>query len=93
MFGRWPALAGGLALLLLPDAVQQGAGNPFLGYQWMLQSAPACGYGLACAALAFALLQEACRSGRYLFIVFAYLFVGFTLVHKAQVFLPSPTWR
>jgi hypothetical protein len=86
VFGRWPALAGGLGLLLLPDAVQQGSGNPFFGYQWMQQSAPACGYGLACAALAFALLQEACRAGRYILVVFAYLFAGFALVHKAQIF-------
>jgi len=86
VFGRWPALAGGLGLLLLPDAVQQGSGNPFFGYQWMQQSAPACGYGLACAALVFALLQEACRTGRHLLVVFAYLFAGFALVHKAQIF-------
>ncbi|MDI1335684.1 MAG: hypothetical protein PSU94_05815 [Lacunisphaera sp.] len=86
VFGRWPALAGGLALLLLPDAVQQGAGNPFLGYQWMQQSAPACGYGLACAALVFALLHEACRAGRYRLVAFGWLFVAFTLLHKAQFF-------
>ena len=86
VFGRWPALAGGLGLLMLPDAVQQGSGNPFLGYQWMLQSAPACGYGLACAAVAFALLHEACRTGRYLPVAFAYLIAGFALVHKAQIF-------
>jgi hypothetical protein len=86
VFGRWPALAGGLGLLLLPDTVQQGMGNPLFGYQWMLQSAPACGYGLASAALAFALLQEACRTGRLPLAGFACLFVGFTLLHKAQLF-------
>jgi hypothetical protein len=86
VFGRWPALAGGLALVLLPDATQHGAGNPLFGYHWMMQSAPAFGYGVACAAIAFMLLHEACRTGRYFLVALSWLFVLFTLLHKAQMF-------
>ncbi len=86
LFGRWPALAGSLALLVLPDAAQQGSGNPLFGYHWMMQSAPACGYGLACGAIVFMLLLEGCRSGRYQLVAGAYGFVLLTLLHKAQIF-------
>jgi len=86
VFGGWPALAAGVALLLLPDAVQQGAGNPFFGYHWMLQIAPAYGYGLASAAITFMLLHEACRSGLYRLVLAGWFFVLFALLHKAQVF-------
>lgn len=87
VFGRWPALAAGLALLLFPDAVQQGFGNPFFGYHWLQQVGPAGSYGVACAALALMLMLEACRTAHYRLIFFSYGFVLFTLLFKAQIFV------
>ena len=87
VFGKWPALAAGLALMLLPDAPQQGFGNPFLGYHWLQQVNPAQGYGVASAAFVFMLMLEACRTTQYRLIFLAYVFVIVTLLYKAQIFV------
>lgn len=88
IFGKWPAVAAGLAVLLLPDAFQQGFGNKFLGdYYWLQQVAPGGNYGVACAAVAFMFLFEACRTTTYRNIFFGYLFVLVTLTFKAQIFV------
>ncbi|MCV6797949.1 hypothetical protein OII53_17800 [Achromobacter ruhlandii] len=86
-FGKWPALAGALALILLPDAAQQGFGNPFLGYYWLQLIAPSLMYGVASAAVVFACLLEASRSGRLAPMLFGYFFVLVTLLYKAQIFV------
>ena len=86
-FGRWPALAGAAALILLPDAAQLGFGNPFLGYHWLQQIAPAQMYGVASAAVVFALILEGCRSGRPALALCSYFFVLATLLYKAQIFV------
>jgi hypothetical protein len=87
VFGSWPALACSLAIMLLPDATQQGAGNPFFGFQWLQQIAPAQSYGLASAALVFVFIFEACRTLQYRNILIAYFFVFATLLYKAQIFV------
>ena len=87
VFGKWPALAAGLALMFLPDASQQNFGNPFFGYHWSQQVGPAQGYGVACAALVFMLMLEACRTNQYRLIFLGYIFVFFTLLYKAQIFV------
>lgn len=86
-FGSWPALAGATALILLPDAAQQGFGNPFLGYYWLQLIAPSLMYGVASAAVVFACVLEACRSGRLTVTLFGYFFVLATLLYKAQIFV------
>ncbi|MBB1598194.1 hypothetical protein [Achromobacter sp. UMC46] len=86
-FGKWPALAGAAALILLPDAAQQGFGNPFLGYHWLQQIAPAQMYGVASAAVVFALVLESCRSSRLALVLCSYFFVLATLLYKAQIFV------
>jgi len=87
-FGKWPALAGAAALILLPDAAQQGFGNhPFLGYHWLQQIAPAQMYGVASAAVVFALVLEGCRSARLTLILCSYFFVLATLLYKVQIFV------
>lgn len=86
-FGKWPALAGAAALIVLPDAAQQGFGNPFLGYHWLQQIAPAQMYGVASAAVVFALVLEGCRSVRLTLILCSYFFVLATLLFKAQIFV------
>lgn len=87
LFGAWPAAFGALALLVLPDASQQGFGNPFMGYHWMQQIAPAGGYGVASAAMSFLLMIEACRSRRCWLIFASYAFLLVTLIFKAQIFV------
>lgn len=86
-FGPWPALAGATALILLPDAAQQGFGNPFLGYYWLQLIAPSLMYGVASAAVVFACVLEACRNGRLTMALFGYFFVLVTLLYKAQIFV------
>ena len=87
IFGHWPSLFAGLALLLLPDASQQGFRNPFMGYHWLQQVAPAGSYGVASAAMAFLLMIEACRCRRIWLVFASYAFALVTLVFKAQVFV------
>lgn len=87
VFGRWPALSASLGLLLLPDAFQQGFGNPFFSYHCMQQINPAGGYGVACAALAFMLLFEACRTNDCRMVFLGFFFVVVTLLFKAQIFV------
>lgn len=87
LFGKWPGLAAGLALMLLPDAPQQGFGNPFFGYHWLQQIAPAGSYGVASAAFVFMLMFEACRTSHYRLIILSYFFVLVTLLYKAQIFV------
>jgi hypothetical protein len=87
VFGVWPASAGALALLLLPDAWQQGFGNPFMAYHWLQQIAPAGAYGVASAALSFLLMIEACRSRRIGLMLASYAFLFATLIFKAQIFV------
>ena len=87
VFGKWPALAASLALMLLPDAFQQGFGNPFFGYHWSQQVGPAQGYGVASAAFVFMLMLEACRTSQYRLVFLSYIFVVITLLYKAQIFV------
>ena len=87
VFGKWPGLAAGLALMMLPDASQQGFDNPFLEYQWLLQISPSISYGLASAAFVFTLMFEACRTSYYRLIILSYFFVFVTLLYKAQIFV------
>jgi hypothetical protein len=87
LFGNWPAAIGALALLVLPDAAQQGFGNPFMSYHWLQQVGPAGGYGVASAAMSFLLMMEACRSRRVWLIIASYAFLLVTLIFKAQIFV------
>ena len=88
VFGKWPAVAAGLGVLILPDAFQQGFGNKFLGnYYWLQQVGPGGNYGVASAAVSFIFLLEACRTTTYKNVFWGYLFVFITLMYKAQIFV------
>lgn len=88
VFGEWPALAGSLSILLLPDGFQQGMGNPYLSYHWLIQIGPALGYGIAAAAIAMALLLSIKNLNDYKKILLGYFFVFICLIHKAHIFVP-----
>lgn len=87
VFGQWPALAASLALVLIPDAAQQGWGNGFLGYQWLQQIGPASLYGVASAACVFMFILKFCQTPQYRLILIAYFFSLVTLFYKAQIFV------
>jgi hypothetical protein len=87
VFGQWPALAASLALVLIPDAAQQGWGNGFLGYQWLQQIGPASLYGVASAACVFMFVLKACQTFKYRLLIAAYFFSLATLFYKAQIFV------
>lgn len=89
IFGNVSAMAAGLGLLLIPDATQQGFGNPFMGYHWMQQIGPAGSYGVAAAAISFSLVIEACRYKNPKLIIYSYLFLLITLIFKAQIFVAA----
>ncbi len=89
LMGRWPGAAAGLALLLAPDALQQGFGNGFLSYHWLQHVGPASLYGVAIAALAWLLMFEACKERKLYLIPTAY-FVGLCIaIFKAQIFVAN----
>lgn len=88
IFGKWPAFAGGLSVLLLPDAFELNFGNKFLGdYYWLQQIAPAGNYGVACAALAFMLMFESRHRASLKLVAAGYFFGLLTLIFKAQFFV------
>jgi len=86
LFGKWPALVASLALLMLPDASQQGFGNQFFSYHWMQVIAPAALYGVSVAATAFMFLFVGCQEKKYKLIILGYIFAGLVLFYKAQIF-------
>jgi hypothetical protein len=52
IWGAWPALAATAAVILLPDAYQQGFANRYLSYNFLQQVGPGGMYGVACSAVA-----------------------------------------
>ena len=88
LFGNIAGLVCGLAILVLPDPVQQGFGNLFLGQvYWLVQGTPAMPYGIGCATLAFIFLFEAYKSQKIHWVLLAFLFAFFTLLYKAHLFV------
>ncbi|MFI0435323.1 MAG: hypothetical protein ACH350_06310 [Parachlamydiaceae bacterium] len=87
MFGPWGALAGCIALTMLPDAYQQGFGNHFLSFHWLEQISPAMGYALGSASLVFVLLLNGCENNQWRFILWGYAFTFITLLFKAHIFV------
>lgn len=87
LWGRWPALAAGAALLLLPDGAQQGMRNYFLSYHWLAQISPAATYGIAMVALAWVFVLRGCTRGSLLQVVAGWGFGVLVAVYKAQFFV------
>lgn len=76
-----------LSLYCLPDASFYGFRNGFFGYWWLQQVGPAGNYGVACGAVALAVLFLGVeRRDRVL--IFAGLFFSFlSLLFKAHIFI------
>jgi hypothetical protein len=89
VFGRWPAVAACAALLLIPDAYQQGFGNKYLSYNFMQQVNVGGLYGVACMAVAWIFVLHGCRSRSIASIAIGWIFAFFTLPFKAHVFVAN----
>ena len=88
-WGRWPGLAAGAALLLLPDGAQQGMRNPFMSYHWLTQISPSATYGVAIWAVAWVFVMRGCTRGRWLQVLAGWLVGGLLLFYKAHFFIAS----
>ena len=89
VFGRWPAVAASAALLLVPDAYQQGFGNKYLSYNFMQQVNVGGLYGVACMAVAWIFVLHGCRSRSIASIAIGWTFALLTLTFKAHVFVAN----
>ncbi len=88
-WGTWTGLAATVAIVLLPDAYQQGFQNKFLSYYFLQQVGPAGLYGTACVALTWIFILEGCRSKKISLIALGYIFLAITLCYKAHLFVAN----
>lgn len=88
-WGRWSGLAGAAAILLVPDAYQQGLGNRYLGYNFMTQVNLGMLYGISCVAIAWIFVLNGCRQKRLFLVFLGYCFLFASLFHKAHVFVAN----
>ncbi len=109
VWGRWPAVAASFAILLVPDAYQQGFGNKYLSYNFMQQVNVGGLYGVACMAVAWIFVLHGCRSRNVASILLGWAVAFVALPYKAHVFVanaflimvypclflakPGPRWR
>ena len=89
LWGRWPRLAASCAVILLPDAYQQGFGNRYLSYNFVQQVNLAGLYGVACAAAAWIFILNGCKSGRYGSIIIGYALILLTVAYKSPIFIAN----
>ena len=88
-WGRWPGLAGAVALLLLPDGAQQGMQNTFMSYHWLTQISPSASYGLALLAMAWMFVLLGCRQGSRLQVIAGWLIAGILTFYKLHFFIAN----
>ena len=89
IWGGWPGLAAAVAVVLLPDAYQQGFGNRYLSYNFLAQINLGMLYGIACVAVAWIFILDGCRRGKLLSILIGYVFLGVCLLYKAHLFVAN----
>jgi hypothetical protein len=86
-WGSWPALASMMALMLLPDAYQQGMTNNYYSYHWLQNIAPGGLYGTALLSFAWLFMIRGCGDGRWPLIVTSYVITMVTILFKAHFFV------
>lgn len=88
-WGVWPALAATVAIVLLPDAYQQGFANRYLSYHFLTQVNLGMLYGIACMALAWLCIFDGCRRSLYWPIVAGCGLAVVCLFYKAHFFVAN----
>jgi hypothetical protein len=88
-WGPYPALAAAVAVVLLPDAYQQGFGNRYLSYHFMQQVNLGGLYGVSCAAMAWLFVIAGCCSRSLGAVAIGIAISGLTLFFKAHVFIAN----
>src|SRR5271165_572966 len=89
IWGLWPGIAASCAIILLPDAYQQGFASRYLSYNFLQQVNLAGLYGVSCAAAAWIFILNGCRSGRYGPIIIGYALILLTAAYKSQIFVAN----
>src|SRR5450830_703505 len=89
IWGGWPALAAVVAVVLVPDAYQQGFANRYLSYNFLAQVNLGMLYGIACVTLAWIFILEGCRHGKVTSILVGYVFLAVCLLYKANIFVAN----
>lgn len=89
LFGWGPGLAATVAIVLFPDAFQQGFQNRYLSYNFLAQINLGMLYGIACAALAWMFMLDGCRRKKIVPVLLAYGFLAICLFYKAHLFVAN----
>lgn len=89
LFGWGPGVAATVAIVLCPDAFQQGFQSRYLSYNFMAQVNLGMLYGISCAAMAWMFMLDGCRRGKFGLIVVSYLFLAICLFYKAHLFVAN----
>lgn len=89
IWGGWPAIAAAVAVVVVPDAYQQGFANRYLSYNFLAQINLGMLYGIACAAIAWIFILEGNRRGRVASILIGYFFLAVCLFYKAHIFVAN----
>lgn len=89
IWGAWPGLAATIAVILLPDAYQQGFGNKFLSYNFWQQAVPGGLYGVLCVTIAWIFILDACKSGKFASIFIGYIVTIVSLAYRAHFFVAN----
>jgi hypothetical protein len=88
-WGKWPGFAATVAIVIMPDAYQQGFENKYLSYYFMSQVNLGSLYGISCAAIAWIFIILGCSNGSYKSILLGYLFLVMSLFYKAHIFVAN----
>jgi hypothetical protein len=89
LWGGWPGVAAAAAIMLVPDAFQQGFGNRYLSYNFMQQVNVAGLYGVAVCAFAWIFVLDGCRRRREASVVLVWFVAAATLAYKAHLFVAN----
>ena len=88
-WGVWPAVAATVAVVVLPDAYQQGFANRYLSYNFLSQVNLGMLYGLACIALAWVFMITGCRRQKLGLVALGYVFLVICAFYKAHLFVAN----
>jgi len=89
IWGAWPGIAGTAALILLPDAYQQGFQNKIMSYNFLQQANPGGLYGVALIAMAWMFLLDGCKTGKITSLFLGYAIGIISVSYKAQLFVAN----